>query len=188
MIECQSMNSRSRIENKIFVAPSKLCSSTAGLCTSEWFAQGHCILDYSGKLKTSECPSHFFYSQKLNEFTSRLYGFSIDDQREVDSTDVGNLMRFANHAHQAHANPDVPVRPQNHISHNPEDEADPGEDASLNPNMTNCQTIIVFNGYENTAFLVASRNIEPGEELVFDYNYDKEFDWLSAYSKKYLVK
>ena len=44
--------------------------------------------------------------------------------------------------------------------------------------MSNCKTLIYFNGFENTAYLMARRDIEEGEELTFDYNYEKTFDWL----------
>ena len=53
--------------------------------------------------------------------------------------------------------------------------------------MANCKSIIIFNGYENIAFLVAKRDIEAGEELLFDYNYQKGFHWLDAYNNKYML-
>lgn len=54
--------------------------------------------------------------------------------------------------------------------------------------MANCQTIIAFNGYENTTFLLANRDIEAGEELFFDYNYERQLDWINAYNQKYMVQ
>ena len=44
--------------------------------------------------------------------------------------------------------------------------------------MANCQIIIIFNGFENSAVLKAKRRIGEGEEILFDYNYEEHFDWL----------
>lgn len=59
--------------------------------------------------------------------------------------------------------------------------------ASKYRTMANCRPIIVFNGYENTPYLLAKRDIEAGEELVWDYNYQKPFDWLNEYNIKYMI-
>lgn len=54
--------------------------------------------------------------------------------------------------------------------------------------MANCTVKIIFNGSMNCANLIALRYIEAGEELMFDYNYDKSFDWLESYNQKYMIK
>ena len=52
-------------------------------------------MDYTGKIK-NEMNDSIQVQNKVNEFCERQYGFDVDQQTEVDSIDVGNLMRFAN--------------------------------------------------------------------------------------------
>ena len=105
-----------------------------------------------------------YYHSLINEYCNRPYSFTLDEHTDVNSVDVGSLMRFSNHAH---------------MQENPENEA---------PTMANCDVKIIFNGSTNCAHLIALRDIEAGEELMFDYNYDKYFDWLEAYNIKYMIK
>ena len=40
--------------------------------------------------------------------------------------------------------------------------------------MSNCYCMVVYNGTGNSVQLFSKRNIEQGEELLFDYNFKKE--------------
>ena len=39
----------------------------------------------------------------------------------------------------------------------------------------------------NRVCLVSARHIEPGEELFFDYHFQKRFDWIETYDRKFLT-
>jgi len=54
--------------------------------------------------------------------------------------------------------------------------------------MANCQSKLKFNGGEYNCYLIALRDIQEGEELLFDYNYTLDLDWLKYYKQKYIVK
>ena len=136
-------------------------------------------MDYTGKFKPDLVSKHFFYQSKINEFRDHLYGFSIDENIQVDSVDVGNLIRFSNHAYQDISQEIPTIEEESKIA--------TIKNSDLSRDMANCRTVIVFNGYENSAFLLARRNIEAGEELLFDYNYERQFDWLEAYNTKFMT-
>ena len=116
-------------------------------------------------------PQPWFIHAKLNEFCDRQYGFNLDTQTDLDSVDVGSIMRFANHAK----------------SYSTYFDATGGSSSSYPYEMANCDTRIQFNGYEQACFLQAKRDIAANEELLFDYNYEQMFNWLECYNKRFMI-
>jgi len=80
----------------------------------------------------------------------RSYLFSLDTDFTVDSTLMGNKMRFVNHR-----------------SHQEE----------------NCECTVWKTAFGTYVVLSATKNISPGEELTFNYNYTEEtkFRWYIEY-------
>lgn len=80
----------------LYVAPSQLESSIAGLYTLDEIHKEEYVMDYSGKIQNQDVNDFLFMTSKINEFCNRKYEFTLDDQTEIDSVNVGNLSRFAN--------------------------------------------------------------------------------------------
>ena len=52
--------------------------------------------------------------------------------------------------------------------------------------VANCNTDIRFARGTSRACLVSTRFIKAGEELFFDYNFNKKLDWLDHYNIKFI--
>lgn len=144
---CQNLKSQS-VSRQLFPAPSNMCSDFVGLFTNEFIQKDQYITQYTGKFQSSieEGSLHDeVYSQYINQHYGRSYTFTLSAHSVVDSMDVGNLMRFVNHAFQS-------------------------RDGS--PDMCNCYPVVVGNGIGTNVQLYARRDIRKGEELYFDYNFE----------------
>lgn len=87
-------------------APSLLCNQIVGLFTLEDLKENEFIIEYIGKIFDGECPLDD-YLRVANDDLGRSYGFDIEEELSVDAINVGNLMRFANHAEKKYSNCNV---------------------------------------------------------------------------------
>ena len=126
------------------------------------------MIDYTGKLKGSAYAKYDFFMLKVNEQCDRQYTFELDAQTTVDSVDVGNFMRFANHGHEG-----------------PSEKK--GLCVSKYGQIQNVTSRIIFDGSSSVAQFFTTREIAPHEELFFDYHYETEHDWLQTFNTKYMV-
>ena len=120
--------------------------------------KGQVLLQYTGKIKPDDGKEQtslsWFMQARINELCDRQYGFMIDSRTDVDAVDVGGIMRFANHAGTV--------------------------TKSGVGGMNNCYCKIVFEpkNLSHCCYLIAVRDIEEREELLFDYCYEHKFEWL----------
>ena len=136
-------------------------------------------MDYTGRVK-GDLTDLIFLQNKVNEFCERQYGFDVDQQTDIDSIDMGNLMRFANNCF------DQGFFQKGSKCFQSELKID---NQGPSTNMANIRPRIQFNGKESTAQFYAIRNIKANEELFFDYNLDlREPKWLKEYKRKFLIE
>lgn len=90
----------------VFIAPCTLFPKIAGLYTLFPLQEGQFITHYTGKIKPDDALEegmsgtyYYLYHSLINEHCNRPYSFTLDEHTDVNSVDVGSLMRFANHAH-----------------------------------------------------------------------------------------
>ena len=74
-----------------------------GLFAGEKIKKDKFIMEYTGKVVEKEGLKENM-DQVLNDFRGRSYGFTVDNQTSLDAVYVGNLMWYANHAHEEYAN------------------------------------------------------------------------------------
>ena len=88
---------------KLITAPSLLCKEIVGLFTLEDLQEDDFIIEYTGEFFDDQCPLNNFLTE-VNDSLGRSYGFTLNDQMTLDAINVGNLMRFANHANIKYSN------------------------------------------------------------------------------------
>ena len=132
---------------KLYVAQSSLGRGISGLFTIDFIKKGEYIIDYTGKYRGELLEDKYeYFISRVNEICDRQYSFEFDKDTVVDSIDVGNIVRFANHGH---SKKDI-----------------------KEPHLQNIAPRIIFNGTSSCAQFFATRDIVPNEELFFDYDYD----------------
>jgi len=107
-----------------------------GLFTNDPIEKDQVICEYKGvKSLSSLEPSA---SEFANDLIGNSYIFTVDQKNVIDGSQVGSLMRYANHGEGIQAN---------------------------------CYSRIIFGKGSYNICLIANRDIEAGEELLFDYSF-----------------
>ena len=88
---------------RLITAPSLLCSDIVGLYTLDSLEEDEFIIEYTGEIFDDSCPLNN-YLTGVNDSLGRSYGFTLNDTKTLDAINVGNLMRFANHADIKYSN------------------------------------------------------------------------------------